>query len=295
MQPYLLHRRTFLAYTGLLATASLLPFSGCGSRPFRFGLVTDTHYADRAPAGTRFYREAKDKLAECVNRMRQERADFLVHLGDFKDQDDPPQEAKTLRYLQQLEEVYQQFGGATYHVLGNHDMDSISKAQFQERVTNTGIAPLHTYYSFERGGLHFVVLDANFRSDGQPYDRGNFEWTDANLPTEQLAWLEADLAQTNLPAVVFVHQALDGAGDHFINNAPDARQILERSGKTLAVFQGHMHQERYSNIGGIHYCTLLAVVDGEGPANNSYSLVEVGPDGLTLNGYRRAGQHELPT
>ena len=35
---------------------------------------------------------------------------------------------------------------------------------------------------FDRGGFHFVVLDACFRSDGVPYGRKNFKWTDTKIP-----------------------------------------------------------------------------------------------------------------
>jgi hypothetical protein len=53
--------------------------------------------------------------------------DFLVELGDFKDEDDPSVEVNTISYLQAMEAVFGQFRGPIYHVLGNHDMDSISK------------------------------------------------------------------------------------------------------------------------------------------------------------------------
>ena len=42
-------------------------------------------------------------------------------------------------------------------------------------------------------------------------------------------------------------------------------KILHASGKVLAVFQGHHHSGSYSNIAGIHYYTLKALVEGSGP------------------------------
>ena len=38
-------------------------------------------------------------------------------------------------------------------------------------------------------GFHFVVLDSCFKSDGTPYGRRNFKWTDANVPESELRWL----------------------------------------------------------------------------------------------------------
>jgi predicted phosphodiesterase len=260
-----------------------------GRRPVRFGMVTDCHYADADPIGTRFYRESLDKLTECVARMNAEKVDFLIELGDFKDQGSPPMERDTLAYLQEVEAAFQRFDGPKYHVLGNHDADSISKTQFLARVSNTGIDPVRSFYSFDVKGLHCIVLDANYRSDGVDYDHGQFDWTDANIPAHELDWLRKNVAATSGPAVVFIHQLLDGTDSVCVKNAEQVRGILEESGKVQAVFQGHHHEGRHEQIDGIHYYTLRALVEGQGQNNNSYAIVEVAAD-LTIRiiGYDRA-------
>lgn len=260
-----------------------------GTPPVRFGMITDCHYADVDPAGTRFYRQSLDKLAECVDRMNAEKVDFLIELGDFKDQGRPPAEQNTLAYLQEVEAVFQRFGGPTYHVLGNHDVDSISKAQFLARVSNARIDPGRSYYSFDVKGVHCIVLDANYRSDGVDYDHGDFDWTDANVPAHELDWLRKDLADAPGPAVVFIHQLLDGTDSVAVRNAQQVRTILEESDKVQVVFQGHHHEGRYRRIGSIHYYTLRAVVEGQGADSNSYVIVEVADvPPIHILGYRRA-------
>jgi predicted phosphodiesterase len=233
-------------------------------------------------------------LAECVELMNAKKVDFLIELGDFKDQDRPPLEQKTLSYLETIENVFQKFRGPVYHVMGNHDLDSISKSQFLARVDNTNIDADRSYYSFDVNGLHYIVLDANYRTDGADYDHGNFDWTDANIPPEELSWLRHDLAATEGAAIVFTHQLLDGTGSVYVKNAEQVRQILEGSGKVLAVFQGHHHVGSYSTITGIHYYTLKALVEGTGAESNSYAIAEVLPDGsITVTGYRRAESKQL--
>ncbi|MHC4678993.1 MAG: metallophosphoesterase [Planctomycetota bacterium] len=265
-----------------------------GGSTVRFGIVTDCHYADADPAGTRFYRQSLDKLTECVALMNAEKVDFLIELGDFKDQDKVPAEQKTCSYLEAVEQVFQDFEGPTYHVLGNHDMDSISKKQFLARVENTGIDSSRSYYSFDLNSLRFVVLDANYSSDGTDYDHGNFDWTDANIPSGELAWLERLLAEAPGFVIVFIHQLLDGTGSVYVNNASEIRQILQASGKVRAVFQGHHHPGRYSNMAGIHYYSLKALVEGAGAENNSYAIVEVERDGsVIVTGYRKAQSRQL--
>ncbi len=299
---WVISRRLFLRSAAAAAAGpAVLSLSCAGDRRaavarrlLRFGIVTDCHYADEDTMGTRFYRESLDKLAECIARMNAEKVDFLIELGDFKDQNKPPVEEATLSYLEKIEAVFQKFEGPTYHVLGNHDMDNLSKSQFLARVENTGIDSGRNVYSFDVRGLHFVVLDANYKADGADYDHGNFVWNDSNIPRQQLEWLEADLAAADGPAVVFVHQPLDKAGQEYVKNGADVRAILQQSGKVLAVFQGHRHQGGYSEIEGIHYCTHKAVVEGHGPDNNAYAIAEVRPSrDIVVTGYRLAVSREL--
>jgi len=260
----------------------------------RFGILTDCHYADADPLGTRFYRESLGKLAECVDRMNVEKVDFLIELGDFKDQNRPPVEEKTLAHLQRVEAEFRRFRGPRYHVLGNHDMDSLSKPQFLARVENTGIGFGRSYYSFDVKGLHCIVLDANYTSDGRDYDHGDFDWTDANVPATELDWLRQDLAASHGPVAIFVHQLLDGTGSVYVKNAPEVRRILEASRRVLAVFEGHHHPGAYSHINGIHYYTLKGMIEGHGPDNSAYAVVEMRPDlNMIVTGYRKAPSMEL--
>lgn len=43
----------------------------------------------------------------------------------------------------------------------------------------------------------------------------------------------------------------------------------------------------------IHYCTLVAMIEGSGPENNGYSLMEIEPNGtIHLTGFRKQKSHE---
>ena len=293
-------RRDFLKASGFVISGLSLgaPFTFAveldSNEKVIFGIVTDTHYSENAPMGTRHYRESVAKMTECVNFMNDKKVDFLVELGDFKDQGNPVSEKETLNYLEAIEQIFRQFRGPRYHVLGNHDVDSISKEQFLTRVENTGISSLSKYYSFDSNELHFVVLDANYMADGSDYDHGNFDWTDTNIPQKELDWFKNDLAASSKPVIVFVHQQLDGNGSHSIKNADEVRQIMQESEKVIAVFQGHNHAGHYSHIEDIHYYTLKAMVEGSGDNNNSYAIVEVHDNhNIVVTGYRSAMSREM--
>lgn len=260
----------------------------------RFGIVTDSHYADVDPRGSRPYRESLAKMDECAAFMNAERVDFLVELGDFKDQDDPPVDAGTEEYLRRIERSFAAFRGPRYHVLGNHDHDSLSKARFLALIENSGIPRGRSYYAFDRGGVRFIVLDANFTVAGAPYDHGNFGWDDCSVLPAELSWLAARLSDGPRKAVVFIHQQLDGFGAYFVKNAVDVRSILESSGKVLAVFQGHRHEGDFRTIAGIPYYTLVGMIEGSGPANNSYAVVTIGRDrSVSVRGLRKAASRDL--
>lgn len=295
-------RRDFLkvsatSLAGLMAGGcSLLSSEEPHGPTLRFGLLTDPHYGNAAPKETRYFGESLGKVREAVEQFRTARVRFLVELGDLLMDTAPDEpEERTLANLAAIEREIERFDGATYHVLGNHDLDNLSKAQVLARLTNTGIAAGRSYYAFSCGGVRFIVTDANFLRDGRSYDHGNYDWREYNLPPAELDWLHLELQAATEPVIILGHQPFDGAGDAHFDNRVEVRGIFENSGKVLAVFQGHHHPGGYSFINGIHYYTLKAVVEGSGPENNAYAVVDVHPGlNLTVTGYRRAVSLELP-
>ena len=286
---------TAMVALGLLISVSL--FAKKGKPPvLRFGMITDVHYADREHLKERYYNQSLRKLGEFINVMNKEKVDFIVELGDFKDQDEVPNEANTLKYLTDVETVFHQFNGPTYHVLGNHDMDGITKTQFLERVENTGIPKDKNYYSFDQKGFHFIVLDGNYTSDEKDYNKDNFRGVLSYIPVKQVEWLKEDLQANQLPSIVFIHQLLDDSKGmkRSAQNAPEVRKIMEGSGKVLCVFQGHVNAEKYSMINNIHYYSFISTVYGSGLKHNSYVIVDVSKKGtLKINGYREASTLKL--
>ncbi len=73
------------------------------------------------------------------------------------------------------------------------------------------------------------------------------------------------------------------------------RCILEKFPNVLAVFHGHQHDGQYSPINEIHYYTFIAMVEGSGAANSSYSIADIYDNGdIKITGYRRAESRGLP-
>lgn len=244
MQPDSYTRRSFLS---IASSLTLLPTIIKPTAPtvLRMGVIADLHHGLATDALNRL-----DKFMQVVDRKK---PDVLLQLGDFNFGNAGANECMRL---------WQQFEGPRYHVLGNHDMDFESKQHMVDYWQMPG-----AYYSFDRAGFHFVVLDRNSLKtpDGfVPYDKANF-YVDASMrgfaDPAQLEWLDADLKATDKPTVVFVHQGL-GMGARSANAqhaAGPIEQVLAKhrasngSSKVVACFCGHHHLDRHRIQDGIHY------------------------------------------
>jgi predicted phosphodiesterase len=289
---FLPSRRAFLQQGSLVLLAAGRPGRAMGwqadAAALQIGLLTDVHYADRPPQGTRFYREALGRTTAAVERFNERKCELAVMLGDFIDSADD--EAGELAHLHAIEKTYAEFTGERHYVLGNHCVSRLTKEQFREHTGGRA-----THYAFDHAGIHFVVLDACYRADGVAYGDNNFVWTDTDIPESQRDWLRADLKSNPRPTIVFVHQRLDDAKDYTVKSAPAVRKILEDSGQVLAVLQGHSHANAYQAVGGIHYVTLRALVERSGAANNAFSILHVDSKGhLKIEGFQQQSNYEWP-
>ncbi|MDB4368690.1 metallophosphoesterase [bacterium] len=286
-----LGRRAFLINGTLtLTAASLCPRALAGNEfkpKLSIGLITDLHYADKPPTGSRHYRESLAKLDAAAAQFQKDQISVLVELGDLIDAADSVEIEQ--RYLKTINQKFSKICPNRHYVLGNHCVDTLKKEEFLQ-----GVGQKESYYSFDQRGFHFVVLDACFRSDGVAYERKNFQWTDANIPPAELTWLKEDLKSNEKPVIVFAHQRLDVSNNHGVKNNKEVRSLLESSGNVIAVFQGHSHQNDLKTIGGIHYCTLVAMVEGTGLGNNGFSTLNIDNQGnVQLTGFQKQKSRKL--
>jgi hypothetical protein len=130
-----------------------------------------------------------------------------------------------------------------FQVIGNHDMDfGVRSDEWSNQTFKGHYGP--TYYSWNRGEIHYVVLDDVFYL-------GTSSKYIGYIPEEQLAWLEQDLAQVEKgkTVVVALHiPTFTGA----VNRYPDRdtlggtvsnREYLYRllEGYQVHLLSGHTH------------------------------------------------------
>ena len=229
----------------------------------RFGVIADIHHSNRVDTKSRRFSAALAKTDFFVSTMTRLKADFIIELGDFIEK--VVNDKDPIQNLEEIEGVYTSFNGPCYHVLGNHEFDDIQRSELLSRLNNTGVSANKTYYSFNQNGIHCIVLDADYTVaephrpfDAQTEDDAFWYWKEAWIPQKELDWLAADLADSQLPTVVFTHQLLhrNNMEDHTVKNAHVVREILEADGQVIAVFSGHDHRGEVSIVHDIHYFVL---------------------------------------
>ncbi len=218
----------------------------------KIGLLNDLHYDGGV--------EALNRLYEAVATLNRSGAELLVVMGDLIDADN---ELTAARLLREVSALCNSFNGTVYYMPGNHDLDHLSKAQFHDAL---GFEGKSSTISFMHDGINVMALDGNFSPNGTEYDRGNFDWQDSFVPPAQLDWLREQLAAATDPVVVLSHQRVDIACMHSVRNYEAVLEVIRKSGKVLAVFQGHQHADDLRKIDGTTYYTLSAHKDGAGPA-----------------------------
>ncbi len=230
------NRRLFLRTSSVCSAVYLFqPFAlGSSERQetVRFGLIADVHQD--------VMHDGPQRVRAFAEGMNGDEADFVCQLGDFCQ----PHE-RNRDFLAHWE----QFKGPRHHVLGNHDMDG----GYTREQTVAFLGMPGTHYSFDKKGVHVMVLDGN---DPGGKSKGYKRYVSAG----QLNWITEDLKATSLPTVVFSHQALDDSSG--IENCEDVRKALEDArtkkgqNKVAACFCGHHHEDRAKQINGIHYIRI---------------------------------------
>jgi len=231
-------------------------------KPLKIGLIADVHYAQRPNNSGKRYAETLQKVQRFYEAARNQGADLIVQMGDLKDEAPGANRQQTISHLDEAFQLFRSFSVPVYYLLGNHDLDCISREDYAAKV---GGEANDRYFSVDVEGWHLVFLDSCYSPDGTPYSKGNFFWEEAILPEHELKWLKNDLENTTKPVVIFLHHCLDAWArenqKHFLLNSEAICQVLEKSGKVKMVFQGHFHPGNFSSRNGVDYFTLKGTIE----------------------------------
>ena len=294
MMPQRFIRRMAVCLGLIVAASASLP---ANADVLRFGLVTDIHAHDLdSPLEGKWMAHTEERLDAFTSDMNAWSPAFVVELGDFVNGwlvlgAEPGDPARIPDILTWAEELYSRFDGVRYHVIGNHDVYNLDKAQYREIL---GIAS--TYYSFDAGGYHFIALDVQYTLDGT--DLANtYTGVAGFVPPAEMDWLRADLAASERPTVVLVHQRLDDYLDEWgrstVFNQSEVQALLAVDGDVIAVLQGHDHANVHNVIDGIHYLTFEAMVDQGTPPSWAHITLDSEARTIVIDGFGVQASYDL--
>ena len=258
-----------------------------------FGVFADCQYCDCNTMGSRFYRNSKGKLDQCIRRFNSDpNLEFVAGLGDLIDRD--------FESFNALKPILEESNYPVYHVTGNHDL-AVDKDKLDKVPQALELGK--TYYSFEKEGWHFVFLDGNeitlnsvnpeivAKAEKMLSELKNNEQPNANdwnggIGSEQISWLEKQLKQAaakNLNVVVFCHYPLLPHEAHTLWNQKQVIEILKKYNNVKLWLNGHNHAGNYIQQHGIHFLTMRAMVETE--SQNAFARITLNNDKIEIRGY----------
>ena len=231
-----MNRRRFINKSLVLSSGFIInpcnAFSIDAKADLKIGIIADLHQD--------IIHDGPQRLKSFINNSISKRCDFIIQLGDFS----LPRKKNEI-----ILDHWNLFNGNKYHVLGNHDMVDYG---FTKAQTMSWWGMKERYYSFNRNGYHFIVLDGNDENP-KPWN----EYYNRYIGPNQKKWLVEDLKKSYLPTIIFSHQSLDSKGGIF--NQHEIRKIIEDSifvngnKKVIACICGHHHDDYLKIINDIAY------------------------------------------
>ena len=212
-----------------------------GQDSYKIFMLGDMHLANRTGDLGQFAQFTSD-LTDYMTRHKGEKM-YALTLGDMTW--DLYWYSNSYYFPQYLNTVNSQIKNLQiFHTMGNHDNDFQTRSDYDAAVKYVDqICP--TYYSFNIGKVHYVVMDD---IDCSSYDGSTSRNYVTSLSAEQLDWLAKDLSYVakTTPVVVAMHAQVfypTTSGfkiDHDPVNTQRLFDILD--GYTVRFVTGHTHK-----------------------------------------------------
>lgn len=212
-----------------------------GQDRYKLFLLGDMHLANRTNDAAQFTQFTTDLNAYMAQHSGQKM--YALTLGDmtwdlywYKNNYALPQYRETInRQVKNLQ---------IYHTMGNHDNDFMTTSDYDAAVKYVDcIGP--TFYSFNIGQVHYVVMD---NIDCSAYDGTDLRNCVKKLSNEQLKWLAKDLAYVDksTPLIVAMHAQIykpTSTGFAFDHDSANTEALLAAlDGYEVHFVTGHTHK-----------------------------------------------------
>lgn len=160
---------------------------------------------------------------------REQQVDFVISVADLTARGKEEQ-------FTEVKALFDSYGLPYYTAIGNNDLGRPTSRELFQKYFGVDEFSRRTYFSFDRAGVHFVILDNADRKVG--------------FDDEQLTWLTDDLVHNTQPhTLLFYHRPFDLPFSDFfyddetaVSRASNEKFLEIISGHTIdAIFTGHVH------------------------------------------------------
>ena len=210
-----------------------------GQDRYKLFLLGDMHLANRTNDAAQFTQFTTDLNAYMAQHSGQKM--YALTLGDmtwdlywYKNNYALPQYRETInRQVKNLQ---------IYHTMGNHDNDFMTTSDYDAAVKYVDcIGP--TFYSFNIGQVHYVVMD---NIDCSAYDGTDSRNYVKKLSNEQLKWLAKAYVDKSTPLLVAMHAQIykpTSTGFAFDHDSANTEALLAAlDGYEVHFVTGHTHK-----------------------------------------------------
>lgn len=252
-----------------------LYYDGPAADIFKIGRTTDQHYDPDGASGGASEQDRVNtitKLQAFNTRMGIYLPDLILHGGDHAGAQSSV-EATQLSWMEDVfDECHNGPVGIPVRIVspGNHDFEFVSLANFRALLDNYEAwleASVCYGKCFENDDYIILSMDAQDTSTGH---QSISHVGNGFIGNPQMNWLYTQLVAATKPVIIDIHQpcaeqdteqfTLTKALYH-TQNRKDFRNIIEQSGKVIAVLHGHMHFTRVDCIRGIPYLVGTNLTD----------------------------------
>lgn len=201
-----------------------------------------------------------------INKINHEiKPDVVINLGDLiEDFNNHDKDIESLNFVwNEFSKISTQF----YSVIGNHDLRSMNSIKEVEKIMGYNNS---TFFK-DINGYHLIFLGAVLNNSIETAD-GRIIKTQF-LSKEDMEWIKKDLANNELPCLVFLHYGVaedkmkgnkwfeDSPESALLGNRKELKEILNKDKNVIAVFSGHQHWTKQIVEDNINYYVISTLVE----------------------------------
>lgn len=243
-------RRSFLFKSATVAAGCAVPVVAKAEKKKGKPVLTVAHITDvHISPGNSILERAKERL----ELVKAHQPDFFLNGGDTIM--DASYEGKTREDAlgqwdewDKLTETIKDY--EIYSCIGNHDcwwdVPSKDDEMYGKPYVQRRLGIPNNYYSFSKGGWHFIVLDSNHKG--------------VTLGEEQMAWLEKELEElpADTPTLLMSHYPITSITDSLVGGQHGDHKELKalfyrHRDKVKACLSGHQHMLDRVWYNGVSY------------------------------------------